>query len=202
MSTSRPVRFVVSNTDSGKCPAEDLPEYAFIGRSNVGKSTLINYLMGQKSLAKTSSRPGKTRTINHFLVADRWFLVDLPGYGYAQVSRQQRAQFGEMIESYLMTRFNLVCLFVLVDARHEPQKRDKAFLHWLGERRIPFALVFTKTDKLKRGAVQRNTARYKAELLEQWASLPDCFSTSAVAKTGGEAILKYIEALNQSYPGR
>lgn len=189
---------MASSTRSGQCPEAPWPEYAFVGRSNVGKSSLINCLMGQKSLAKTSSTPGKTQLINHFLVDERWFLVDLPGYGYARTSKSQRACFGAMIEDYILNRHKLNCLFVLVDARHALQKPDEAFMRWLGERGVPFAVVFTKTDKLKQRALEKNIAHYKAQMLEHWECMPNFFLTSAAKKVGGETLLSYIEALNGS----
>ncbi len=186
-------RFVMSNTDVKKCPEPNKPEFAFIGRSNVGKSSLINMLTGQKKLAKTSSRPGKTQLINHFLVNEDWFLVDLPGYGYAKVSKKSKEKFQAYIVNYILQRENLYCLFVLVDARHEPQKIDMEFINWLGEKEVPFALVFTKADKLGRTKLDKNLAAYKAELLKDWAELPPLLVSSAEAGVGKEDILSFIE---------
>ncbi|MEH0007515.1 MAG: ribosome biogenesis GTP-binding protein YihA/YsxC [Flavobacteriales bacterium] len=192
------VQFISSHVNIDKCPRAGLPEYAFIGRSNVGKSSLINCLMGRKSLAKTGARPGKTQTVNHFLVNGRWFLVDLPGYGYTAVSKTQRSRFRRITEGYISERSHLVCLFVLVDSRHELQRVDGKFLCWLGEREIPFALVFTKTDKLRQNELQKNTANYKRQMREHWETMPKFFFTSAVRKAGSGAILAYIDELNQS----
>ncbi len=192
------VQFISSSADIEDCPRAPLPEYAFIGRSNVGKSSLINCLTGRKSLAKTAARPGKTQTVDHFLVNDRWFLVDLPGCGHARVSKTRRDRFGRLIESYISERVQLVCLFVLVDARREWQKSDAGFLRWLGEGEIPFALVLTKTDKLRRGELQKNLSHYKAQMRHDWEVMPKFFSTSALKKWGGDSILTYIDELNQS----
>ncbi len=186
-------RFVMSNTDVKKCPEPNKPEFAFIGRSNVGKSSLINMLTGQKKLAKTSSRPGKTQLINHFLVNEDWFLVDLPGYGYAKVSKKSKEKFQAYIVNYVLQRENLYCLFVLVDARHEPQKIDMEFINWLGEKEVPFALIFTKADKLGRTKLDKNLAAYKAELLKDWAELPPLLVSSAEKGMGKEEILSFIE---------
>ncbi len=169
-----------------------MPEFAFIGRSNVGKSSLINLLTNRKDLAKTSGKPGKTQTINHFKVNDAWYLVDLPGYGYAGVSRTARKGWGAMIENYLLKRENLYCTFVLMDARHEPQKKDIEFLTWLGERGIPLAAVLTKSDKLKRNELAKSVARYKKKLLESWEDLPPIFVTSAEKKIGNKELLDFI----------
>ncbi len=194
--------FVISNTDVMQCPQSALPEYAFIGRSNVGKSSLINSLCKQKNLAKTSSKPGKTLLINHFLInggrKDAWHLVDLPGYGYAQAGKTQREQLKRMIERYCLLREQLVSLFVLVDSRHEPQTIDLEFMQWLGENGIPFAIIFTKVDKLTRQQQQQNIDRYKDCLLEKWEELPPMFITSSEKNIGGEEILQYIETINQS----
>ncbi len=185
--------FITSNTNPGKCPEPTLPEFAFIGRSNVGKSSLINMLVERKGLAKTSGRPGKTQTINHFLINESWYLVDLPGYGYASVSRAQRAKWGPMIETYLQKRENLACTFVLIDSRLEPQKMDVEFIQWMGERELPMALVFTKIDKLKMNEWHKNRARWKKKLLESWAELPISFETSAEARKGREALLEFMQ---------
>ncbi len=189
--------FVMSNTSPGKCPDPVLPEFAFIGRSNVGKSSLINMLVERKGLAKTSAQPGKTQTINHFLINERWYLVDLPGYGYAGVSRTRRASWGTMIEHYLLKRPNLYCTFVLVDSRLEPQKIDVDFIQWMGEHQLPLALVFTKTDKLKRQEWHKNRLRWEAKLRETWEELPVCFETSASERAGREAILDFLQQAMQ-----
>ncbi len=189
--------FLVSNTDVKKCPPPDKPEYAFIGRSNVGKSSLINKLANKKGLAKTSGRPGKTQLINHFLVNESWYLTDLPGYGYAKVSQKSREKFTKIIEDYILERPNLVNLFVLIDSRHPPQKIDMEFMEWLGESEIPFAIVFTKTDKLGKMKLQNNLAFYKEKMLEHWAEMPPEFITSAETGLGREKLLNYIEKLNE-----
>ena len=190
--------FVVSNTQVAKCPTHKLPEYAFIGRSNVGKSSLINMLTNHKGLAKTSSKPGKTQLINHFLINKEWYLVDLPGYGYAKVSKQSKKTFQQFITDYFKKRRELVNAFVLVDIRHEPQKIDLEFMQWLGENAIPFAIIFTKADKLKPQAIERNVAAYKEALLEWWEEFPPYFVTSAQNKTGKEELTQYIEQTNQT----
>jgi ribosome biogenesis GTP-binding protein ysxC len=190
--------FVMSNSQVAKCPKDRLPEYAFIGRSNVGKSSLINMLTNCKNLAKTSGRPGKTQLINHFKIDDRWFLVDLPGYGYARVSKTTKQVFQRFITDYFEQREQLVSAFVLVDIRHEPQKIDVEFMQWLGERAIPFAIIFTKADKLKPQAIERNVATYKEALLEWWEEFPPYFVTSAQNKTGREELTQYIEQTNQT----
>lgn len=188
----------MSNSQVAKCPKDRLPEYAFIGRSNVGKSSLINMLTNCKNLAKTSGRPGKTQLINHFKIDDRWFLVDLPGYGYARVSKTTKQVFQRFITDYFEQREQLVSAFVLVDIRHEPQKIDVEFMQWLGERAIPFAIIFTKADKLKPQAIERNVAAYKEALLEWWEEFPPYFVTSAQNKTGREELTQYIEQTNQT----
>lgn len=188
----------MSNSQVAKCPKDRLPEYAFIGRSNVGKSSLINMLTNCKNLAKTSGRPGKTQLINHFKIDDRWFLVDLPGYGYARVSKTTKQVFQRFITDYFEQREQLVSAFVLVDIRHEPQKIDVEFMQWLGERAIPFAIIFTKADKLKPQAIERNIAAYKEALLEWWEEFPPYFITSAQNKTGKEELTQYIEQTNQT----
>lgn len=184
--------FVISNTNVENCPKADLPEFAFIGRSNVGKSSLINMLMHQKNLAKTSSKPGKTLLINHFLVNNAWYLVDLPGYGYAKVSLKQREKLHRMISDYVLKRSNLQCLFVLVDARHQPQDIDLEFLEFLGENQVPFALVFTKTDKCNKTELNLNIENYRKRLLESWDSLPPLFMSSAGRKQGRTELLDYL----------
>ena len=188
----------MSNSQVAKCPKDRLPEYAFIGRSNVGKSSLINMLTNCKNLAKTSGRPGKTQLINHFKIDDRWFLVDLPGYGYARVSKTTKQVFQRFITDYFEQREQLVSAFVLVDIRHEPQKIDVEFMQWLGERAIPFAIICTKADKLKPQAIERNVAAYKEALLEWWEEFPPYFITSAQNKTGKEELTQYIEQTNQT----
>lgn len=190
--------FVISNTDVGKCPKDRIPEYAFIGRSNVGKSSLINALTDHKNLAKTSGRPGKTQLINHFLINKNWFLVDLPGYGYAKVSKTKRDVFQKFITDYFLKREQLICTFVLVDVRHEPQKIDLDFMAFLGNQQIPFCIIFTKADKLGSSTLQKNIKNYETKILEQWSAMPQFFVTSAVSKTGREEILDYIDQINGS----
>lgn len=190
--------FIISNTDVAKCPQDNRLEYAFIGRSNVGKSSLINMLTNRKGLAMTSSMPGKTVLINHFLINKEWYLVDLPGYGYAQRGKAGRENIRRIIDSYVLEREALTCLFVLIDSRHEPQKIDLEFMEWLGENGIPFALVFTKTDKLSRSKCIENINRYKEELLKTWEELPPVFETSSEKKLGRTEILDYIESINKS----
>ncbi len=190
--------FVISNTDVSKCPKDNLPEYAFIGRSNVGKSSLINMLTNQKGLAKISGKPGKTQLINHFIINKNWFLVDLPGYGYAQVSKDKRKTFQSFIKDYFNKRKQLVCSFVLVDSRHEPQKIDQEFMEFLGENGIPFCIVFTKTDKLNQSTLPKNIENYKKIMLNTWEELPPYFITSSTNKAGKEEILKFIDDVNKS----
>ena len=190
--------FVMSNSQVAKCPKEPLPEYAFIGRSNVGKSSLINMLTNQKNLAKTSARPGKTQLINHFKINDQWFLVDLPGYGYARVSKTTKKTFQKFITNYFEQRKQLVCAFVLVDIRHEPQKIDLEFMQWMGENAVPFAIVFTKADKLKPLAIERNIATYQEILLKSWEAMPPYFITSAENYVGKEELVGYIEDINKT----
>lgn len=188
-------RFVVSNSASDKCPAEMRHEFAFIGRSNVGKSSLINMLTNHKGLAMTSSTPGKTLLINHFLINDEWYLVDLPGYGFAQRSKQGRAEIARIIKEYILTRRQMTCLFLLIDGRHMPQKNDMEFMRWLGENGVPFCIVFTKLDKMSSTAAKKVTGDYCAKLLEEWEELPPVFKSSAVDKRGRMEILDYIEQL-------
>ncbi len=190
--------FVISNSQVSKCPTTGLPEYAFIGRSNVGKSSLINMLTGRKGLAMTSQKPGKTQLINHFIINDAWYLVDLPGYGYARLSKDGREKLKKMIEDYTLERKELICLFVLVDARHDPQKIDLEFIEWLGEEGVPFALVFTKADKLTKGKLAANIEGYKARLRQQWEELPPLFITSSEESLGREELLDYIDGINAS----
>ena len=188
--------FLMSNTRFEFLPNDNIPEYAFIGRSNVGKSSLINMLVQRRGLAKTSSVPGKTVAINHFIVNDAWYLVDLPGYGYAQHSKKTREQWRVMINNYITRRRNLVCTFVLVDSRIEPQNNDLGFVGWLGENQMPFCIVFTKADKVSNAELNRNVEAFKAKLLEEWEELPPIFITSAEKKTGRDEVLDYIEAQN------
>lgn len=190
-------KFEISNSKVEKCPASELHEYAFIGRSNVGKSSLINMLTGKRKLAMTSSTPGKTTLINHFLINDSWYIVDLPGYGYAQRSKTDREKLKTIIDDYILGRPQMTSLFVLVDSRHEPQKIDMEFMEWLGENGVPFAIVFTKVDKLSKGAAEKNIEAYKKELLKQWEELPPVFVTSSEKGLGREELLDYIEELNQ-----
>jgi GTP-binding protein len=190
------VQFVMSNSDVAKCPKADKPEYAFIGRSNVGKSSLINMLVNKKKLAKTSSTPGKTQLINHFLVDENWYLVDLPGYGYAKVPKAQKQKFERMISNYILQRSNLVSVFVLVDVRHTPQQIDLEFMEWLGMSNIPFAMVFTKLDKLKRSEIDAKLKKYREKMLETWEELPVQFLTSAESTAGKTELLEYIDSLN------
>ena len=188
--------FVISNSRVEKCPTTGLPEYAFIGRSNVGKSSLINMLTARKGLAMTSQKPGKTQLINHFIINDAWYLVDLPGYGYARLGKDSRDSLRRMIEDYVLERKELVLLFVLLDCRHEPQKIDLEFIQWLGEEGVPFALVFTKADKLSKGRLAANVEAYKAKLREEWEELPPIFFTSSEERMGRDELLGYIEEIN------
>ena len=210
----RSASYVISNPDVSSCPQSTLPEYAFIGRSNVGKSSLINMLCYNPKLAKTSQKPGKTLLINHFLIESttansqkptansyQWHLVDLPGYGYAQAGQKQREALKRMIERYCLLREQLVCLFVLIDCRHEPQKIDLEFINWLGENGVPFAIVFTKGDKLGRMRLKENVEAYKNRLLEEWEELPPVFVTSSETGLGGEELTAYIEGLNEEVKG-
>lgn len=190
-------RFVVSNSNVAKCPADARHEYAFIGRSNVGKSSLINMLTGRKSLAMTSATPGKTMLINHFLINDKWYIVDLPGYGYARRGKESRDQLERIIRSYILERPQMTNLFLLIDSRHDPQKIDMEFIEWLGENGIPFSLVFTKTDKMGPIAGRKKVEAYCEKLLEMWEELPPVFMTSAETGQGRDALLNYIEQLNK-----
>ena len=189
-------KFVISNTQLDKCPQDGKPEYAFIGRSNVGKSSLINMLTKNKKLAMTSSTPGKTLLINHFLINEQWYLVDLPGYGYAQRGKKQQEKITQIIENYILEREQMTCLFVLIDCRHEPQKIDLEFMEWLGENSIPFAIVFTKADKLSSAKLKINVEKYKNSLYEQWEELPPIFITSSEKAMGRGDLLDYIENIN------
>ena len=191
--------FIISNTDINKCPDPAIPEYAFIGRSNVGKSSLINMLTNRKSLAKTSGKPGKTQLINHFLINDSWYLVDLPGYGYANVSKGQRLEFAKFIKQYLENRKNLMCLFVLLDSRLKPQKIDMEFMQWLGEKGIPFVMCFTKQDKLSKSEAIKNLANYKKEMKQMWEELPSIFLTSSSNKKGQIEVLKFVAETNKLF---
>ena len=191
-------KFVISNTDVRKCPEGNLPEYAFIGRSNVGKSSLINMLTNHKGLAMTSSTPGKTLLINHFLINEEWYLVDLPGYGFAQRGMVQREQLRQIIESYILGREQLVCLFVLIDCRHPAQKIDLEFMEWLGENDVPFTIIFTKTDKIGRGRLKENIKAYQEAMLGTWEELPPMLCSSSENKEGREEILDFIEEINKS----
>lgn len=189
--------FIISNTDVSRCPKDNIPEYAFIGRSNVGKSSLINMLTNHKKLAKTSGRPGKTQLINHFKINDSWFLVDLPGYGYAQVSKTKRKTFQEFIKDYFLQRQQLVCSFILVDSRHEPQKIDLEFMQFLGENGVPFAIIFTKADKLGSATLNKNITKYKEQLLKTWEAIPTHFITSSENEMGRDEVLNFIEQVNK-----
>ena len=191
--------FVISNSDPKKCPDPDRPEYAFIGRSNVGKSSLINMLMDRRKLAKVSGRPGKTQLINHFLINESWYIVDLPGYGFAKASKTEVAKWQKFIESYLLNRENLMCVFVLLDSRHDPQKIDLEFMEWLGINEIPFVMVFTKTDKLGPSKRSQQIERYQNKMLEVWVELPQSFVTSAESKSGQEEILEFVEETNELF---
>jgi len=189
--------FVVSNSEVTKCPKNNFPEYAFIGRSNVGKSSLINMLTDRKSLAKTSGRPGKTQLINHFIVNDNWYLVDLPGYGYARVSKSSKRKFQQFITNYFEQRQQLVSAFVLVDIRHKPQPIDLEFMQYLGESGIPFAIIFTKADKLKPMAIERHVNDYCQELLNTWEEVPQYFVTSSSKSIGKDDVLEFIGSTNE-----
>lgn len=190
--------FVISNSDYRLCPQDGKPEYAFIGRSNVGKSSLINMLTDRKGLAMTSAKPGKTMLINHFLINDEWYLVDLPGYGYARRGKEGREKIREIIEDYIMEREQLINLFVLIDSRHEPQVIDLEFMEWLGENNIPFSIVFTKADKQGVVRLQQNIGVYKEKLLETWEELPPVFITSSEKKQGRDDLLVFIDNINKT----
>ncbi|MFZ4582972.1 MAG: ribosome biogenesis GTP-binding protein YihA/YsxC [Paludibacter sp.] len=188
--------FIISNTDFRKCPEGNLPEYAFIGRSNVGKSSLINMLCNRKDLAMTSSKPGKTLLINHFLINNSWHLVDLPGYGYATAGKKMREQLKNIIESYILYREQLTCVFLLIDSRHEPQKIDLDFMEWMGENGVPFSIVFTKLDKMSAVRSRENLKLYQEKLHETWEELPPIFATSSEKRTGRDEVLGYIADIN------
>ena len=192
-------KFVISNTDVRKCPEGTLPEYAFIGRSNVGKSSLINMITNHKGLAMTSQKPGKTQLINHFIINDNWYLVDLPGYGFAQRGKEGREKIRKIIESYILEREQLTNLFVLIDCRHEPQKIDLEFMEWLGENGIPFSLIFTKTDKISKGKLAENIEAYRNKMFETWEELPPFFVSSSEKKEGRDEILNFINEVNSQY---
>lgn len=191
--------FIISNSEVSKCPDTKLPEYAFIGRSNVGKSSLINMLTHRKDLAKTSGRPGKTQLINHFLINDSWFLVDLPGYGYARVSKSAKKTFQKFITAYFEKREQMLCAFVLIDSRHKPQPIDLEFMQYLGEKAIPFCIIFTKADKMKPKALERNINDYQAKMLETWTEMPQYFVTSSSSGTGKEDVLDFIQSINEGF---
>lgn len=191
-------KFVISNSDVRKCPQDGKPEYAFIGRSNVGKSSLINMLTRQRKLAMTSSTPGKTLLINHFLINGEWYLVDLPGYGYAKRSKAQNEQLQRIISGYVLGRDAMTLLFVLIDSRHSPQAIDLEFFRWLGENGVPFSIIFTKADKLTKVVLSNNIAAYKKRLLEEWEELPPVFVTSSESALGREEVLQYISEINST----
>ncbi|MGD1840734.1 MAG: ribosome biogenesis GTP-binding protein YihA/YsxC [Thermonemataceae bacterium] len=191
--------FVKSSKQTQDCPKPTLPEYAFIGRSNVGKSSLINMLVAQKGLAKTSQTPGKTQLINHFLIDETWYLVDLPGYGYAKVSKSARAKWDKMIRAYLLDRANLNGVFVLIDIRHKPQAIDLDFMYWLGINQVPFVMVFTKLDKISKSQIKPSLQHYEQTMLEKWEEMPKYFLTSAEKHTGKEALITFIDTLNKHY---
>ena len=195
--------FEKSSARLNQCPTGERPEFAFIGRSNVGKSSLINLITGRKSLAKISVSPGKTKLINHFLINDSWYLVDLPGYGYAKASKKAKEIFSKLIQNYILKRDHLVCIFVLLDIRIDPQANDLSFINWLGNNKIPFVLVYTKTDKLNQREISSSKKKYGKNLLQSWETLPKCFFTSSVNKTGRDEILTFIESItsaqNNSY---
>lgn len=190
--------FVISSPTVGKCPADNKPEYAFIGRSNVGKSSLINMLCNHKGLAKTSATPGKTLLINHFIINNEWYLVDLPGYGFAKRSKTVQKKLEQMIFSYILQRKQLVNVFVLIDVRHEQQKIDREFVDWLGESNVPFTIVFTKADKLTPGKAKQNAAQWLDRLKDRWETLPPYYITSSEKKQGREELLNYIEEINKT----
>ena len=191
--------FICSNTEWKKCPKPNLPEYAFIGRSNVGKSSLINSITNHKSLAKTSGKPGKTQLINHFLINNEYFFADLPGYGYAKVSKKDRAKFKDFSMKYLQLRPNLMCLFLLIDSRHSPQKIDLDFMEYCSTKEIPFVICFTKADKLKPKELEKNIKEYENKLLENWEETPMHFITSSIEKTGNKELLSFIQQTNQLF---
>ncbi len=195
----REAEFITSSTMESQCPKPEKPEYAFIGRSNVGKSLLTNMLTGKRKLAKVSGSPGKTITINHFLIDKQWYLVDLPGYGYAKRSKTERKKWKKMIRHYILTRSNLMSLFLLIDLRHEPQKNDTEFMEWLAMSQIPFVITFTKADKLSKVNIEKNLTEYKKALLQKWKELPPYIITSAITGMGKEELLQYIEKTNDLF---
>lgn len=199
MKNIQSAEFIKSAPHYKDCPDPTYPEYAFLGRSNVGKSSLINMITDHAKLAKTSATPGKTQLINHFLINQSWYLADLPGFGFAKVSKKIKEKWEQMIQNYLLNRENLVCSFLLIDSRHEPLKNDMENMEWFGKKGLPFALIFTKTDKLSSTALQSNLAHYKKKLIENWDPLPDIFISSAEKKTGREEILSFIEHYNKEY---
>jgi GTP-binding protein len=199
MKASLDAKYLISSPDLAGCPKADRPEYAFIGRSNVGKSSLINMITGRSGLAKTSQTPGKTQLINHFDIENTWYLVDLPGYGYARVSKTEREKFEAMINGYIMGRSNLICTFVLVDIRHEPQKLDLAFMQSLGEAGVPFCIVFTKADKLSKTQQINHLEAYSKVMLQSWEAMPQYFLSSSADNTGKEEIRRYIDSLHQYF---
>lgn len=194
--------FIISSTEISKCPEPKLPEYAFIGRSNVGKSTLINMLTNHKNLAKTSGKPGKTQLINHFLINDQWYLADLPGFGYAKVSKEKKLKWDKMIRDYLLNRENLLCVFVLIDSRLEMQKIDRELMDFLGLNQIPFVIIFTKIDKLSPPMLQKNIAAFRREMRRTWDQLPDMFQSSSETKAGRDKILDFIGETNKVYTAK
>ena len=191
------VEFIKSSAKVDQCPSDGLPEYAFVGRSNVGKSSLINYLTNKKRIAKTSGKPGHTQLINHFLVDNNWYLVDLPGYGYARTGKQQRKEFAKIITNYISKRVELTCLFELIDCRHDPLEVDINFMTWLGKNQIPFAIIFTKTDKLSENQLEEQLDKYKQELLKYWEELPEIFTTTVLNRMGAEEILEFVNKTNK-----
>lgn len=193
--------FHISNSRADSCPDSAIPEFAFIGRSNVGKSSLINMLTARKSLAKTSATPGKTLLINHFIINNEWYLVDLPGYGYAKRGKREMEKLSQIIQHYVLERQQLTCLFVLIDSRHEPQRIDMEFIEWLGENGVPFGIIFTKADKPKRGELNNNVKRFMARMAEQWEELPPHFITSSQSGMGRDEVLGYVEAVMKSLDG-
>ncbi len=194
----RSAEFVSSFTTYKDCPKSKVPEYAFVGRSNVGKSSLINMLLERKKLAKTSQSPGKTQLINQFNINDNWYLVDLPGYGFAKVAKSVRKDFSKLINEYILNRENLICVFVLIDSRHDPQKSDLGFMRWLGENEVPFCMIFTKADKLSSSSLNKNLKNYKKEMLKEWETLPEIFISSSEKKMGRNEILNCIDQLNRT----
>lgn len=198
MKIIKKIRFIKSSPDPDSCPEPVYPEYAFIGRSNVGKSSLLNMLTGNKNIAKTSGTPGKTKLINHFLINNEWYLVDLPGYGYMKTPRKSREKIMALIAGYILTRKNLYCLFILIDCRHEPQTIDLEFIKWIGINKVPFVLCFTKTDKISAYALEKKLEIYKKILLKSWQTLPEIFITSSFKKTGREEILNFVVSTNSN----